>query len=113
MRPAMDTPGMHVNSLGARRAMALVEQQADADGGPDGYISTATAPANSAAGQQRAGEQTPPGWETPVAGGGIGKVGGGRAEDANTLLRRAKALGVPPLPPQLGAVRSVSGNDCR
>ncbi|CAN0420164.1 unnamed protein product, partial [Laminaria digitata] len=33
--------GMHTNAVDARRAMALVEQ-AEADGGPDGYTPTVT-----------------------------------------------------------------------
>lgn len=43
-------------------------------------------------------------WEAAARGGGAGLGGAGWA-DAAALVRRAKALGIPPLPPNLGAVR--------
>lgn len=88
---------MHTNAVDARRAMALVEQ-AEADGGADGYTPTATSlSAEAAAESMQHGASAA--WEATR--GGVG----GRADDAVTLLRRAEALGVPPLPPDLGAVR--------
>lgn len=87
--------------------MALVEQ-ADVDaGGPDSassYASTAAAGGVSASGRREAeGSSSGVSWEASK-GGGVGGIGG-RSDDAAALVRRAKALGVPPLPPDLGAVR--------
>ena len=89
---------MHTNAVDARRAMALVEQADGADGGgPDG--------AGGAAGRHGADGSSTPAWEASKGGmGGVGGMGG-RPDDAAALVRRAKALGVPPLPPDLGAVR--------
>ena len=88
--------------MDARRAMALVEQPDVADGA-DGGGSYAS-PRAGAAGRQGADGSSPPAWEASK-GGGVGGIGGGRPDDAAALVRRAKALGVPPLPPDLGAVR--------
>lgn len=77
--------------------MALVEQ-ADADGWADGY--TPSGPYSSpvfVSGQQGRGGAVSPVWEK--------SVDRGRVDEAAAILRRAKALGVPPLPPDLGAVR--------
>lgn len=93
---------MHTNAVDARRAMALVEQADGVDGGgPDG----------AAAAGRHGGADGPSAtaWEREASKGGIGggMIGGigGRPDDAAALVRRAKALGVPPLPPDLGAVR--------
>lgn len=85
--------------------MALVEQ-AEADRGPDGTPPAATPAATagdggSILGQQRSSRSLMASeWEAS-RGAGLG----GRMGDAAALVRRARALGVPPLPPNLGAVR--------
>lgn len=103
---------MHTNALDARRAMAVIEQ-AEVDGGSDGYAlgvgaiaasSGAAAAAAASAGVSGLGDgsSTSGGWEASRGGG----MGGGRVDaNAAALVKRAKALGVPPLPPDLGAVR--------
>ncbi|CAM9232680.1 unnamed protein product [Pylaiella littoralis] len=114
-RPALlqSVTGMHTNTVDARRAMARVEQ-ADVDGGgPDSNSSSYAYPSTSAAGgvgapRRREGEGTSAAaWEISK-GAGVGAVGG-RSDDAAAQVRRAKALGVPPLPPDLGAVRAPNG----
>lgn len=88
--------------------MALVEQAEADGGGPDGYSYPSTpASSLSTAGQQgSSGSPTNSGgWEASRIGVGTGS---GRGDDASALLGRAKALGVPPLPPDLGAVRWVN-----
>lgn len=103
------TPGMHTNAVDARRAMALVEQPDVADGG-DGGNSYAS-PRAGATGRRGSDGSSPPAWEASK-GAGVGGIGGGRPDDAAALVRRAKALGVPPLPPDLGAVRYVGEASC-
>lgn len=106
--PALQTYlGMHTNAVDARRAMALVEQPDVADGGDGGGSSSSYAsPRAGATGRRGQGVDgsSPPAWEVSK-GAGVGGIGGGRPDDAAALMRRAKALGVPPLPPDLGAVR--------
>ncbi|CAN0153190.1 unnamed protein product, partial [Ectocarpus sp. 13 AM-2016] len=110
--------GMHTNAVDARRAMALVEQ-ADVDGAagssgrydnssssyaPSATLASAAAAAVASSRQGRGGKPSAPAWEVSRVGGV-----GGRPDDAAALVRRAKALGVPPLPPDLGAVRAPNG----
>lgn len=95
-------PGMHTNAVDARRAMALVEQPDVADGSDS--ASSYASPRAGATGRQGADGSSTPAWEASKGAGG-GGIGGGRPDDAAALVRRAKALGVPPLPPDLGAVR--------
>ncbi len=92
--------GMHTNAVDARRAMSLVEQADGADGGgPDG---------DAAVGRRGGAEgSSATAREREASKGGMGGGMGGRPDDAAALVRRAKALGVPPLPPDLGAVRYV------
>lgn len=98
-------PGMHTNAVDARRAMALVEQPDVADGADSGSGSGSYAsPRAGAPGRQGPDGSSTPAWEASK-GAGVGGIGGGRPDDAALLVRRAKALGVPPLPPDLGAVR--------
>ncbi|CAM9512569.1 unnamed protein product [Ectocarpus sp. 12 AP-2014] len=109
---------MHTNAVDARRAMALVEQ-ADVDGaaGRSGRydnssnsyaasvtLASAAAAAVASSRQGGGGKPSAPAWEVSRVGGV-----GGRPDDAAALVRRAKALGVPPLPPDLGAVRAPNG----
>lgn len=82
--------------------MALVEQPDMADGG-DSSGSYAS-PRGGAPGRQGPRGFSAPAWEASKGSGG-GGIGGGRTDDAVALVRRAMALGVPPLPPDLGAVR--------
>eukprot|EP00903_Cladosiphon_okamuranus_P008555 g8210.t1 len=101
--------GMHTNAVDARRAMALVEQPDVADGGDGGGGSYASPRAGAAGRQGRGGDGSPAlAWEASK-GAGVAGIGGGRSDDAAALVRRAKALGVPPLPPDLGAVRAPNG----
>lgn len=80
--------------------MALVEQpDGDGAGGPDNasnsysYASITPPPQQ----QQRKGGSAASAWDA--------SRGGRRDDAAVALVRKAKALGVPPLPPDLGAVR--------
>ncbi|CAM9305018.1 unnamed protein product, partial [Hapterophycus canaliculatus] len=103
--------GMHTNAVDARRAMALVEQpDGDGAGGPDNASNSnsysyryASSPALAPPQQHKQGKggSAAPAWEASR---------GSRQDGAAVaLVRKAKALGVPPLPPDLGAVRAPNG----